>query len=227
MSSWQLKRLNIIVGALGSGKTELAINLALYLAARKPTAIVDLDIINPYYRTRYTKDKLEKMGLEVICPPHGIMQADIPALPASILGVITGEDRYGVFDVGGDDIGATVLGRFKTFLPSGQYAVFFIINTCRPAMGTPENIITMLNGIERASRVKVTYLVNNTNLGSATDVATVASGYQVVAEVSRQTGIPVAFTAAHEELQEEVAGLDLGTPVFLLHRFMRPPWDEE
>jgi len=220
-----LKRVNIFVGNLGSGKTELAINTAVELSRIGPVALVDLDIINPYYRTRYAKERLERPGLEVVCPPRELIQADIPALPPAILGVLTREDRFGVFDVGGDDIGATVLGRFKPNLPAGQHAVFFVINACRPRTGTPYQIVEMLDSIQRASRARVHYLVNNTNLGADTDLEAIAEGQCLINEVSIKLGIPVAFVSVRRDLADQAAKLGLNVPVVGIDLYMRPPWE--
>ncbi|MGQ5711098.1 hypothetical protein [Desulforudis sp. DRI-14] len=220
-----IERINVFVGNLGSGKTELAINTAMELSGVGKVALVDLDIVNPYYRTRHAKERLERPGLEVVCPSRELIQADIPALPPAILGVLTREDRFGVFDVGGDDIGATVLGRFKPNLPAGRYAVFFVVNACRPRTRTFSQIVEMLDAVQRASRTRVHYLVNNTNLGADTDLEVIVEGQRVIDEVSGELGIPVAFVSVRRDLADRARGLGLSVPVVGIDLYMRPPWE--
>lgn len=220
-----VKRITLFTGNLGSGKTELSINYALWLKGQYPrVSIVDLDIINPYFRTRLMRDELEKTGLRVICPPGELAGADVPALPPSIIGVLENERCMGVFDVGGDDIGAVALGRFKHYLPAGAYNMYFVANACRPFTGTAEGIIKMLRSVEKASRLQVTALVSNTNLGSATDPDTVLNGHAIIEDAARQLGLPVAFVAVHSPLAREITGRIPGIPLFPIEKNMMPPW---
>jgi hypothetical protein len=220
------KRISIFVGALGSGKTELAINTALVLAREALVALVDLDVINPQYRVRMVKEMLVSRGVEVVCPPDQLLQADVPALTPAMLGVLSREDRYGVFDVGGDDIGAVVLGSFRPYLPAGRYAVYYVVNACRPHSATAADIHRMIDRIERAARVGVDYLVNNTNLGSETDPETIIEGRRILDVVAEQRGIRVAFTGVRADMAAAVQELHADIPVFPLRLYMRPPWEK-
>lgn len=220
----ELRRINIFVGNLGSGKTEVAINVALSLAGQRKVSLVDLDIVNPYFRTRLARQRLERLGLEVICPPPEMVQADIPVLVPGILGVLTKGDHWGVFDVGGDDVGATVLGCYREYLLPGEHTVFFVVNPYRPYTRTVQDILRMVDAVERASRVQVSCLVNNANLGPATDAPAVREGQRVVAAAAGVLGLPVAFAAARADLAPAVAeGSDV--PVLPLTLYMRPPWE--
>lgn len=218
------RRVNIFVGNLGSGKTEIAINVALSLARHGTVSLVDLDIVNPYFRTRLVRERLERPGLEVICPPPEMVQADIPVLPPAILGVLTGKERRGVFDVGGDDVGATVMGCYRPLLRSGDYDVFFVVNPYRPCTRTAADVLRMMSAVEHAARVRVSYLVNNANLGPSTDAAAVINGHRVVAEAASAAGRPVAFVAAMADLAPELAK-KLDVAVLPLTLYMRPPWE--
>ncbi|MDI6711341.1 MAG: hypothetical protein QMC81_10805 [Thermoanaerobacterales bacterium] len=219
-----LKRINIFVGNLGSGKTEVAVNTALSLVGPRTVALVDLDIVNPYFRTRLARERLERPGLQVICPPPEMVQADIPVLMPAILGVLTGGDRWGVFDVGGDDVGATVLGCYREYLLPDEHAVFFVVNPYRPYTRTVPDILRMVAAVERASRVRVSCLVNNANLGPATDARTLWEGRQVVDAAAGALGRPVAFAAARADLAPAVTEV-LDVPVLPLTLYMRPPWE--
>ncbi|MBE3587977.1 MAG: hypothetical protein IMW93_05385 [Thermoanaerobacteraceae bacterium] len=196
-----LRRITIFAGHLGSGKTELAINFALKLAAQDlPTSLVDLDVVNPYFRTRLVRERLEGLGLTVICPRGEWERADLPALPPVIRGVLEDHTRYGVFDVGGDDVGATVLGRFKPQLEQAGYHLWLVVNACRPFTRDEKSILKVLAGIERACRMRVTGLVSNTNLGPATDMDVVLAGHRVVQEAARKLGLPVVLLGVRREL---------------------------
>lgn len=216
-------RINIFVGALGSGKTEIALNFAVKLHdGGEKVTVVDLDIINPYFRTRVVREYLEGKGLAVVSPQGKLAGADLPALSPAIHGVMEGYGGCGVFDVGGDDIGATALGRYKTYLPEGAFNLFLVINTCRPFTRDVDGITTLLRGIERASRLRVTALVSNTNLGSETDVATILEGHGIVKEAARTLDLPIAFMGVRRELVEAVGKVDV--PVLPVELFMKPPW---
>ncbi len=219
------KRINIFLGPLGSGKTELAISTALVVAEKVPVALVDLDVINPYYRVRRVKAELIARGVNVVCPPDEMLQADVPALSPAVTAVLVRDDLRGVFDVGGDDIGTRVLGRFRPFLPARQHAVFFVVNTCRPQTATVTDVLRMVDRIEHAARVRIDYLVNNTNLGPETELATVIAGRRILDAVAKERGVPVAFTGMRPGIAEAMQALDPVTPVLPLKLFMRPPWE--
>lgn len=220
------KRITIFTGNLGSGKTEVAVNYALYLTKEgKQTAVVDLDIVNPYFRTRLIRDSLTEKGLRVVCPRGELASADVPALSPAIRGVFDNEEIQGVFDVGGDDVGATALGRFKPFLPPGSHNLYFVVNACRPFTRDKAGITKMLRSIEKASRLSVTGLISNTNLGRETDLQTILEGHKVVEDTARELNLPVAFMAVRSGLGAELRS-HIGTelPVLELELFMQPPW---
>lgn len=224
-----LRRLTIFTGNLGSGKTELALNFSLHLKKRGlPVSVVDLDVVNPYFRTRLKRAELENKGVAVICPQGEWSAADLPALSPAVRGVLEDERRYGVFDVGGDDVGATVLGRFKPYFSGGDYHLWFVVNACRPFTRDVRGIVTVLRSIEKASRLTITGLVSNTNLGRDTDLETVLEGHRVVVEAARRLSLPVALAGARRELAGELQHkLDGEIPVLSLELYMQPPWVPE
>ncbi|MCF8009713.1 MAG: hypothetical protein K9L17_00635 [Clostridiales bacterium] len=217
-------RINIFCGNLGSGKTEIAINYAVSLYEKgKQVGLVDIDVVNPYFRSRIVRDNMKQRGIDVICPAGELAAADVPALPPSIFKVLQNPEITGVFDVGGDDIGAVVLGRFKPYFQEGLYNLYFVVNTSRPFTGDVNGIINYLKSIEEASRLKVTAFVNNSNLGFQTDIDTVLEGQEKLKEAAAKTGIPLAFTASLKHLVPSLES-KLDVPVFPLEIYMVPPW---
>lgn len=220
------RKISIFCGNLGSGKTEISINYSLILKKQlgKPTNLIDIDIVNPYFRSRLMKNYLSKKGVNVICPIGELAGADVPALPPAILGVIKNPDVYGVFDVGGDDVGATVLGRFKPYLYEGVYNLFFVVNANRPFTGSVEGIIKYLSDIQKVTRLNITALVNNTNLGLETGLNTIVKGHKMISQVAQKLNIPIAFVTALRAVAGDVEKT-LNVKVLPLDLHMQPPWN--
>lgn len=222
-----IKPVTIFTANLGSGKTEISINFSRLLQQRgEKVSLVDLDIINPYFRARLAKDNLASQGLRVICPPGHLVNADVPALTPAIRGAMQASEGYCVCDVGGDDVGAIALGMFKSYLPEGRYDLFFVVNTCRPFTRDFESVVKMMQGIEKNSRLNVTGLVSNTNLGRNTDAPVMAEGYHRVSEIGNRLGLPVVFMASPRALVAEVEALLPAVPVLPLDFYMKTPWEE-
>ncbi len=216
----------IFCGNLGSGKTEVAINFSLSLKKyAKNVSLADIDVVNPYFRSRMIRHYLTEKGINVVCPIGELAGADVPALPPSVLGVLQNPEVKGVFDVGGDDIGATALGRFKPYLKEGSYNLYFVVNTRRPFTKDTDGILKYVSSIEKASRLKVTALVNNSNLGLETDMETVISGHEVVRLAAGKLGVPVGFAASLRHLAADLEKA-LSVPVLPLELNMQPPWSQ-
>lgn len=219
------KRITIFVGYFGSGKTETALNYAIRLNNMgRAVTVVDLDLINPYFRTRQVKNSFEEMGIKVVSPAGKLANADIPALPPAIQGVLERPHGYGVFDVGGGGIGATVLGRFEKDLPAGSYELFLVVNTCRPYSRDTDSIISIVAEIEKSSRLKVSALVSNTNLGPETNASVILEGHRIISEAAKSLNLPVAFISASSDLAEALGETDV--PVLPLTLFMKTPWQQ-
>ncbi len=219
------ERVNIFTGHFGSGKTELSINYALTLKeTHEKVAIVDLDIVNPFFRTSEQRDMLVGNGIRVIMPNFANSTVDVPSLPPDILSVLENKCWQVVLDVGGDDLGARVLGRYYHHLTRSGYRMFYVINTKRPLSDTAEIIVDMLRQIEDSSRLKVTDLVNNTNLSYQTRACDIIDGQNIVNEVSKITGLPVTMVTGTENILRQLPR-GYRHLVFPMKLYMKPPWN--
>jgi hypothetical protein len=217
--------LTCIVGAYGSGKTEIAVNYALALAAAgESVRIADLDIINPYFRSREAREELESCGVRVYAPEGGDFFADLPIILPEIRGLIADGVGCTIFDVGGDDLGARVLSSFHDLFQRREYDLLMVLNRNRPFTDTVAGCLDVLGRIEEASRLRVTGLIANPHLMSHTDAETIYRGCDVVREVSERTGVPLVFLAVEAQLAPRLDAARLGCAVLPLERRMLPPW---
>ena len=221
------KRLNIFTGHFGSGKTEVAVNYALKLAeADYKTAIVDFDIVNPYFRTADAKEELEKNNIWVILPMYANTNVDVPAIPPEIYSLFQKKEYKAVLDVGGDDLGAKAVSRFKEEILSDDYEMFFVINTRRGMTDTPEKIIEMIALIEDSANIKVTRLINNSNLLEETTPEIILEGNRIISQVSEKLGIPLSITAGLEEVINCLESSRLsGSELLTLRKQIHLPWN--
>ncbi|MBE7025862.1 MAG: hypothetical protein E7408_07410 [Ruminococcaceae bacterium] len=212
-----MSRVNIVTGHFGSGKTEFALNLAMRQTGK--TTIVDMDTVNPYYRTADAADILNKKGIGVILPRFANTNVDIPALPSEIFSVFANREQTVIFDVGGDEDGALALGQFNRYFTEEPYEMYYVINARRPLTRDKEGVLDILREVEIASRLKVTKLVNGTHLGEETTPQIILEGQRLVEEVSRETGIPVGFTAVKKGIEVSVHN-----PIMQLELFIKTPF---
>lgn len=190
-------KIYITVGHYGSGKTEYSINYALHLKkSYDKVFLVDLDIVNPYFRSNDARSLLEANGITVIAPDYAGTNVDIPALPPDIMRIFNVDDAAIVIDVGGDDDGAIALGRYKRFFDSADVDVSLVINTRRPLSGTVEEIIEMKENIEAVSRLRVTDLIADTNISDETTKEIIEEGAEIVKEVSERLNIPIKYVVS-------------------------------
>lgn len=223
------KRINIFTGHFGSGKTEVAVNYALKLAESDfKTAIVDFDIINPFFRTADAKEELEKNNIIVVLPKFANTNVDIPAIPAEIYSLFQDKSYKVVLDVGGEDLGAKAVARFREEITTDDYEMYFVINTKRVMTDSPEKIYEMIALIEEGARLRVTKLINNTNLLAETTPEMILQGNEIISEVSNKTGIPIAITAGMEEIVKVFTSEQLSNSEILpMRKQIMLPWDKE
>ncbi len=194
-----MRNIYIITGHYGSGKTEFSVNFALSLKKKhEKVMLVDLDIVNPYFRSHDAKALLEENGVSVLAPAYAGTNVDIPVLPPEIMRIFEEEDTQIVLDVGGDDDGAIALGRYKQFFDKTDYEMYLVVNTRRPLTQTKEEISEMKENIEIASRLSVTGLISDTNLADETTEDIVMEGVKIVSEVSSDCGLPMVYVCVPE-----------------------------
>ena len=197
-----MKRITVFSGHYGSGKTNVALSVALGLArSGQSVTVADLDIVNPYFRTKDSARELEKAGIELICSDYANTNVDIPALPQSMYAITDDRSRKVVVDLGGDDRGALALGRLApAILEENDFDLFAVINMFRPLTKTAEETVGVMKEIEAASGLRFTGLVNNSNLGEETTPETVLSSLPYAEETARLTGLPIVMTTGEKEL---------------------------
>lgn len=202
------KRITLFAGHYGSGKTNLAVNYALSLrAAGHEVAVADLDIVNPYFRTKDSEKALNKAGIRLISSAYANSNVDVPALPAEAYSIIDRREIHAVADVGGDDRGALALGRYVPgILEENDYELLLVINKYRPLTRTVEDTLAVKDEIESACGMRFTGIVNNSNLGSATTPEDVLATREYAQSISAVAGIPVKFTSAVEKICGGLAG---------------------
>lgn len=198
----QAKRVTLFAGHYGSGKTNIAVNFALHLAGEgKAVTLADMDIVNPYYRSKDSAQELEAAGVKVIASAYANTNVDVPALPQEMYSVTEDTSRYAVLDVGGDDRGALALGRYApAILQENDYHMIYVFNASRPLSRTAEMALEIMGEIEVAGGIPFTAIVNNTNLGRDTDWETVAASRQEAEKLSKISGLPLLFTAVEESV---------------------------
>ena len=207
MADRKTTRLTIFAGHYGSGKTNLAVNYALHLNRKGlPVKIADLDIVNPYFRTKDSADVLEEAGIPLISPAFANTNVDLPALPQELYSLVQRRDHHAVLDVGGDDRGAYALGRYVPYiLEENDYEMVFVANFYRPLTTTAEDALEVMREIEAACGIPFTCIVNNSNLGGITTAADVEATGDKAAQLSSLSGLPVWMTSATETVCSELS----------------------
>ena len=202
------KRIILLSGHYGSGKTNIAVNLAFLLKKqRERVTIADVDIVNPYFRTSDSRRELEENGIRLICSEFAGSNVDLPALPAEMYSVVDDPEQTAIIDVGGDDRGALALGRIRDgILKENDYEMLFVINRFRPLTRNAELTVEIMREIELAGGIRFTAIVNNSNLGPETTAQDVLDSDAYAREVCQLTGLPLKMTAVHESLYPQLEG---------------------
>ena len=226
LSMWMKQnRLSVVVGHCGSGKTEVSLNLVRDLRKREDrVALADLDIVNPYFRSRERKTFLDAQGIRLITSSQACADADIPSMPAELAVLFDDKSIKGVLDVGGDASGARVLARYRRQLKACSASVLCVVNANRPLSDTPEKVEQYIRSIEATSGLSIDGIINNTHLCGETEWSDVLRGAELVQRVSEETDIPVFFHTYPIALLE-VNRAPENIPLFPIEIYMKKPWE--
>lgn len=219
------RRITIVTGHYGSGKSEFSISLALLLREHhEAVCLVDVDVVNPYFRSREQRALLEKQSIAVIANQLEVDRGvDLPALSPKMYAPLQDRTTFTVVDTGGDPVGARLLGSFRRMLDPFETEVLCVVNGSRPDTTDAHGVVTMIRGIEGASGLTVTGLVNNTHMLEHTDPEHLMHGERLCREVHQETGIPVKFTGVPAHLSESVPQEVQGEPV-PIRMYLRETW---
>ncbi|MBR2282444.1 MAG: hypothetical protein IJ863_07485 [Spirochaetales bacterium] len=200
-----MKRMALFCGHYGSGKTNLAVNYALKLREQGlPVSLADIDIVNPYFRSKDSQSELEAAGVKVIALPFANSSVDLPALPSETYSLVEDRSCYAVLDIGGDDRGAYALGRFVPYiLEENNYDMFYVVNFYRPLTTTAAEAIEVMREIEGACGIAFTGVINNSNLGAETTTEMVRATYGLCEELCKAVKLPLVAVTAEESVADE------------------------
>ena len=217
----------VVVGNYGSGKTEVSINLAVHRKrAGVDVRIADLDLVNPYFRTREAKGPLAELGIEVVLPPDQYLQADLPILSPLVAGMIQRSAELTILDVGGDDVGATVLATLKDAFKNKPVRVLQVVNPLRPFTETIEGCLKIRKEIEQAGKLAVDGIIGNANLIDETSVDDIYSGYDFVKELSEHSNLALECITVARKLLPSIDIQRFSCPVLPIERQLVPPWQK-
>lgn len=223
------KRILIFAGGYGSGKTEVAVNYAAYLArlGHLPLTIVDLDIVNPYFRSREAAKPMIALGVRVVMPAGEHCSADLPIILPEVKGAIENQDERVILDVGGDDVGARVMSSMADAFHKDDYEMLFVLNANRPFTSDVKGCMKMKAEIEASCRLQFTGIVSNTHLIDETVKETVLDGMKLAREFSQESGLPLKFVSAKVKVFENIQPEEIDCAILPLERFMLKPWELE
>lgn len=225
-----MNRITCILGHYGSGKTEFALNLAFKAKDEgKDVVLCDLDIANPYFRSREYQETLEKKGIIVYSNSFGYdISEDLPAVSASIKVPLQNKKYTGILDVGGDDLGARVLNQYRTYLKEDDTDLLCVINANRPETDSVEGAVKHIRSIEKEIQLPITGLISNTHMANFTTIDDLIKGVELCTKVAEETGIPLLYVLSIKDFASELANImkekKMEGRVFLLELFARPIW---
>lgn len=196
----QPKRITIFIGAYGSGKSEVSVNFAAWLAENNKVYLADLDMINPFYRSADARKWLADRNISLISSIYAGTQVDVPAMPAEVNRIFADEHSFGVLDIGGEDLGVRVVSSLKPQISNQDYDLFMVVNPYRPFTDTAEKICQISNDLTKASGLEISALVYNANLLEFSSVDIIEDAWPIMAEASRLSGFPVVFITAMADI---------------------------
>ena len=216
----------VMTGNYGSGKTEISLNTAFQFAENEKTTLVDLDIVNPYFRSGEKAEELKEKGIRVLMPTFALSTVDIPALPAEIQSVFENPCDRVIFDVGGDDTGAAALGRYYPSFAANreQTLVSLVINFMRPLTQNIADVIDLYERIRNRGRLEIDMIINNTNLAGETTPDMIEQGEAKAMECAHHLGIRQVCSSGMEDIIRQCR---LQAPFFCVRRHMKPEWMDE
>ena len=216
------KRITLICGHYGSGKTNIAVNMAFDMKKQfDKVALADLDIVNPYFRSKDSGPELTEKGIRLIVSEYANTNLDIPALPQEMYAIVDDKELVSVVDVGGDDRGAYALGRLSPAIrEENNYDMFLVVNRFRPLTPDAASTIEVMREIEMAASLKFTGIIHNSNLGAETTAEDILSSEAYAEEIARLSGLPVVLTSVSEDVAEELS--DKVENLFPMHLQKRP-----
>lgn len=220
-----LEGIVVIVGNYGSGKSEVAVNLAIHHRRRgRAVRIADLDLVNPYFRSREAERQMAALGIEVVLPPRPYVQSELPVLAPTVGGLIREPGELAVLDAGGNNVGAMVLAALGDAFAGRRCRVMQVVNPYRPETSDPAGCERIRRSIEAAARLPVTDWVGNANLIDETTPRDIVAGYEFMRGLADATGVPLAFVTAPERLLAQVDTGAFRCPVLPIRRQLVPPW---
>jgi len=225
LSDIGLKGIVVIAGNYGSGKTETAVNLALNgKKSGLDVCIADLDLVNPYFRTREARKMLRASGINIVLPDEKYMNADLPILSPAVAGMIKSSCDLAILDAGGDDAGVMVIAALQDALRQRKVSMVQVINPFRPFTENVKGCIKVKEEIEASSKLRVTGIVSNANLIDDTTPEIIYKGYELIQDLSEKTGLKVEFITAEASLVPELDLKKFDCPVLPIERYLVPPW---
>ena len=219
------KRVRLFIGHYGSGKSEVSINYVIKLREQVDgeVALADLDVVNVYFRSREKKDLMKELGITPIDSSIETNTLDVPAVSAEVMRPLHNKTSNYVLDVGGDNVGGRVVGRFAEHFNSDEYDMFFVVNANREKTQTAQEVLGYIDAIEASSKLKVTGLINNTHLLRETTVEDVLKGLEVVREVSKIKNIPIKYVCCIESILDQIPK-DLEGEILPIKLYLREDW---
>lgn len=220
------KPLYIVIGAYGSGKSEFSIYLAQNLNTEEHDVVLaDLDVVNPYFRSRDVREEFAEKGIDVIAPEGHYKHADLPMISPRVHGAIKNHAKTVILDVGGDPAGCRTLGRFVDSINARGYEMLFVVNTFRPFTSSVGEILQMKNELEASSKLRITELICNNNLMEHTSREVVEEGIKILEECAAETGIPFRRYLVMETYADRVPDGLSGKQRILMQYTLKKPWE--